>query len=164
MKPDEPPFNWGTEVVSVRLGRRVMSSSKDFSDLRGVQEERLHIEDPFDRSRNLRDVMTKNTERLLHEQMAWMDTMCRKAFLERSPTLSPFVQPELYPPGVLLPGLMPFFPMLLPPMDLLPDMAMEDDAIHGNTPFREKGRGGKGRGKKKGHDISTEDSGKKERG
>merc|ERR1719424_1740791 len=40
----ELPFNWGMEVISVRLGKRELTSSDEFSSLRGVQEKRLQIE------------------------------------------------------------------------------------------------------------------------
>mmetsp|Transcript_73454 Transcript_73454/g.129637 ORF Transcript_73454/g.129637 Transcript_73454/m.129637 type:complete len:460 (+) Transcript_73454:49-1428(+) len=63
-------FRWGTEVVSVRLGRRENSSSDNFKEMRLRKERRLHIEDPFDRPRNLCDVIWGGTEAHLWEGLA----------------------------------------------------------------------------------------------
>merc|ERR1712100_872851 len=82
-KEDELPFDWEQEVVSVRLGRREMAYSKEFSELRGVQGDRLSIEDPFERTRNLRDVMSTKTEKLLYQQIKWMDEMCRSIVFQQ---------------------------------------------------------------------------------
>lgn len=56
-------FRWGTEVVSVRLGSRRNKSDAEFSSLKKSRERRLHIEDPFDRGRNLSDVFWDGRER-----------------------------------------------------------------------------------------------------
>lgn len=118
-------------------------------------EERLHIEDPFDLPRNLRDVMTKKTERILYEQMVMMDTMCRRSVLaERigcSPETSPLFGPELLPPGVLCGPwsmhLVPGFPMgplphLMPGLEMLPDPAIDDAKFKGkHGTAAQKGKG-----------------------
>eukprot|EP00933_Yihiella_yeosuensis_P013888 TRINITY_DN12660_c0_g1_i1.p1 TRINITY_DN12660_c0_g1~~TRINITY_DN12660_c0_g1_i1.p1 ORF type:complete len:283 (+),score=46.38 TRINITY_DN12660_c0_g1_i1:592-1440(+) len=74
-----PPFDWGKEVVSIRLGRRERTSSDEFEDLKGRFDSRLHIEDPFERSRNLADVVrhhpVDNVVKL-KEQLLWMDHVC----------------------------------------------------------------------------------------
>eukprot|EP00440_Ansanella_granifera_P057780 gb/GFBE01062639.1/.p1 GENE.gb/GFBE01062639.1/~~gb/GFBE01062639.1/.p1 ORF type:complete len:820 (+),score=170.15 gb/GFBE01062639.1/:1-2460(+) len=78
-----PPFAWGKEVVSVRLGRREMSDSEEFKALKGRHEDRLHIEDPFELGRNLRDVLRNHptdNEAKLQEEICWMDHACRDDF------------------------------------------------------------------------------------
>eukprot|EP00931_Biecheleriopsis_adriatica_P091298 TRINITY_DN65190_c0_g1_i1.p1 TRINITY_DN65190_c0_g1~~TRINITY_DN65190_c0_g1_i1.p1 ORF type:complete len:856 (-),score=173.82 TRINITY_DN65190_c0_g1_i1:75-2642(-) len=78
-----PPFEWGKEVVSIRLGRREPSNSEAFEHLRGRHEQRLHIEDPFELSRNLNDVLrthpqTSNNEDKLFSEISMMDGVCRQ--------------------------------------------------------------------------------------
>jgi DNA polymerase sigma len=153
---DELPFEWGSEVVSVRHGRRLTSSDKVFSELRGLQEERLHIEDPFEHSRNLRDVMTKKTERLLHEQIVWMDQQCRAAVFQHgcSPMGSPLTSPDMYPPGILCPA------MFIPPwgcplpmmgMDMLPDpMTIDKSSVYKHGRRKEAYGNGRSKGRSKG--------------
>jgi len=46
-------FKWGTEVVSVRVGKRQMASEPMFAALRARQAQRIHIEDPVQLERNL---------------------------------------------------------------------------------------------------------------
>jgi len=58
-------FRWGIEVVSVRMGRRLDAGNAAFAALPYVEEGRLHIEDPIDRSRNLRDVLVAKNEATL---------------------------------------------------------------------------------------------------
>lgn len=55
-------FRWGIEVVSVRLGQRHASSFEGFTELSARDTHRLHIEDPFERSRNLNDVLSTCNE------------------------------------------------------------------------------------------------------
>jgi len=160
---DEMPFNWGMEVVSIRLGTREFSSHEEFKELRGIQEERLHIEDPFERSRNLRDVMTQKTERLLFQCISWMDGLCRAVVFEKqsgvSPMPSPMMGPELIPPGVLMPPgcpfmMNPFGIPLMPPMEMLhldervpARDAMKLGFLRGKR-NSDEGRGGKGKASK----------------
>ena len=54
-------FVWGTEVVSVRLGHRKMSSDPDFVSLPRREVPRLHVEDPF-LPRNLNCVLGTDKE------------------------------------------------------------------------------------------------------
>jgi len=63
-------FRWGTEVVSVRLGRRENSRSAEFKSLNNHQAKCLHIEDPFIRQRNLNDVLRTGSEEELWEGIA----------------------------------------------------------------------------------------------
>eukprot|EP00928_Gymnodinium_smaydae_P073587 TRINITY_DN56778_c0_g1_i2.p1 TRINITY_DN56778_c0_g1~~TRINITY_DN56778_c0_g1_i2.p1 ORF type:complete len:473 (+),score=21.65 TRINITY_DN56778_c0_g1_i2:78-1496(+) len=60
-------FRWGSEVVSVRLGRREVSTCSEFAQLSKVREQRIHIEDPFIRTRNLNDVLWGNGPNALWE-------------------------------------------------------------------------------------------------
>lgn len=50
-------FQWGTEVVSPRLGCRMRITHECFSWLETWGETRLHIEDPFILERNLNCVL-----------------------------------------------------------------------------------------------------------
>eukprot|EP00913_Durusdinium_trenchii_P025831 g24243.t1 len=77
------PFVWGTEVVSIRLGTRSRNlqapKAKEFSELKGRGHvEHLHIEDPVEQSRNLRDVLRTGNEELLLQEMRMMDLACRQ--------------------------------------------------------------------------------------
>ncbi|CAJ1348828.1 unnamed protein product [Effrenium voratum] len=66
------PFRWGEEVVSVRLGRRSRAltvDSEEFGALSRRQKGALHIEDPVDRSRNLRDVFRPGREEMLRQEL-----------------------------------------------------------------------------------------------
>jgi len=78
------PFNWGREVISVRLGKRARNLPLDhelLSELKGRTQGHLHIEDPVEHSRNLRDVLwmhPKNHEKQLREEISWMDQLCRE--------------------------------------------------------------------------------------
>jgi len=58
-------------VVSVRQGTRYDKSVSQFESMRGRLDWRLHLEDPFDLSRNLRDVLRWENERQLMEHI-WM--------------------------------------------------------------------------------------------
>jgi hypothetical protein len=90
LEESQPPFNWGEEVVSVRLGRRLSSSSSEFRDLKGRQEAKLHIEDPFERSRNLRDVMwthPSDHEVALFDQISWIDQAYKVHAIARLPQM-----------------------------------------------------------------------------
>jgi len=60
-------FRWGSEVVSVRLGRRLASNADNYQSLRLRSKNMLHIEDPFDRQRNLADVLWGDGELRLWE-------------------------------------------------------------------------------------------------
>lgn len=82
----EQPFDWGTEVVSIRLGRREKSENPEFDSLSKRTDQRLHIEDPFERGRNLRDVLRMqpvDSEALLYDQIVFMDQACRAAFTQQ---------------------------------------------------------------------------------
>merc|ERR1712232_19362 len=82
----EQPFDWGTEVVSIRLGRRETSDNPEFDALSKRADQRLHIEDPFERQRNLKDVLRLNpvdNEALLYDQIVFMDQACRAAFTQQ---------------------------------------------------------------------------------
>lgn len=60
-------FQWGTEVVSPRLGCRMRITHKCFSWLETWGETRLHIEDPFILERNLNCVLGSWQEGRLRE-------------------------------------------------------------------------------------------------
>jgi len=62
-------FQWGSEVVSVRLGRRSQPRELDFQLLPGRLGHRLHIEDPFLLARNLNCVLTPENEQLLRAKL-----------------------------------------------------------------------------------------------
>eukprot|EP00405_Crypthecodinium_cohnii_P016708 CAMPEP_0206448992 /NCGR_PEP_ID=MMETSP0324_2-20121206/17820_1 /ASSEMBLY_ACC=CAM_ASM_000836 /TAXON_ID=2866 /ORGANISM="Crypthecodinium cohnii, Strain Seligo" /LENGTH=575 /DNA_ID=CAMNT_0053918277 /DNA_START=290 /DNA_END=2017 /DNA_ORIENTATION=+ len=59
-------FGWGTEVVSVRLGKRYIASDDAFKLLPGRTLQRLHVEDPFLLNRNLHCVLRQEQETLLY--------------------------------------------------------------------------------------------------
>jgi len=71
-------FRWGAEVVSIRLGRRALSTETDFEELKGRHEQRLHIEDPFLLSRNLHCVL-----RLENEYTLWDEIVEAEQALQR---------------------------------------------------------------------------------
>lgn len=56
-------FQWGSEVVSVRLGWRCQASNEHFGSLPGRTTNRLHVEDPF-LSRNLNCVLSVENEHI----------------------------------------------------------------------------------------------------
>lgn len=85
-------FQWGTEVVSVRCGRRQDVDSDQFRELGGRWDKRLHIEDPLECSRNLRDVLWRQHEELLRERICAMYQM-RLLTSYRQPFSSPYSQP-----------------------------------------------------------------------
>lgn len=62
-------FRWGTEVVSIRVGRRTMADDTIFSQLRGRFDRRLHIEDPFLTTQNLHCVLRQEQEAILIEKL-----------------------------------------------------------------------------------------------
>lgn len=71
-------FCWGSEVVSVRLGRRALAGDPEFMYLAGQAQWRLHVEDPFILGRNLNYVLGVSEERQLRDSfiagasaMAW---------------------------------------------------------------------------------------------
>jgi hypothetical protein len=68
-------FLWGSEVVSVRWGRRCAAREPLFSKLRGRHHWRLHIEDLFETERNLHCVLGKAEEEQLVSALteAWYD-------------------------------------------------------------------------------------------
>jgi hypothetical protein len=161
----DAPFNWNEEVVSVRLGRRESSRCEEFRDLRGRFDAQLHIEDPFERSRNLRDVMSRETENILRCQIGWMDDECRRIAMVAS-TQSPIIDPSCTPPfgPDLLPFGMPWFPpsgwppmtMLPPHMEMLPEGQLAEKEKNSRPPGKlyppkhEHHRKGRGRGGKGG--------------
>ncbi|CAE8618835.1 unnamed protein product [Polarella glacialis] len=62
-------FQWGSEVISVRLGQRVQPRELAFQSLPGRLGQRLHIEDPFLLARNLNCVLTPENEQLLKAKL-----------------------------------------------------------------------------------------------
>ncbi|CAE8710583.1 unnamed protein product, partial [Polarella glacialis] len=62
-------FQWGSEVISVRLGQRVQPHEPAFQSLPGRLGQRLHIEDPFLLARNLNCVLTPENEQLLKAKL-----------------------------------------------------------------------------------------------
>jgi len=67
-------FAWGSEVVSVRLGRRSSVDSSDFEALSHRWTQRLHIEDPYELGRNLHCVLAAEREMCLMSAMH--DSLC----------------------------------------------------------------------------------------
>jgi len=65
-------FVWGKEVASIRWGRRSSAKHAMFSELRGRQACRVHIEDPYQLERNLHGVLGEFEEEQL--QTAFRDT------------------------------------------------------------------------------------------
>mmetsp|Transcript_26614 Transcript_26614/g.62137 ORF Transcript_26614/g.62137 Transcript_26614/m.62137 type:complete len:596 (+) Transcript_26614:141-1928(+) len=65
-------FLWDSEVASIRLGARRKTISQEFHQLQ-ILENRLNIEDPFERSRNLCDVLGREQEEKLREALAQAD-------------------------------------------------------------------------------------------
>mmetsp|Transcript_69845 Transcript_69845/g.128786 ORF Transcript_69845/g.128786 Transcript_69845/m.128786 type:complete len:548 (-) Transcript_69845:55-1698(-) len=59
---DSEGFDWGAEVVSVRTGIRGKSTEPIYSQLRGRDVNRLHVEDPYQIERNLNCVLGKEEE------------------------------------------------------------------------------------------------------
>jgi hypothetical protein len=55
-------FHWGSEVISVRVGKRVSATDITFSDLQPLDPWRIHIEDPFEHKRNLNCVLQAECE------------------------------------------------------------------------------------------------------
>ncbi|CAE8621516.1 unnamed protein product, partial [Polarella glacialis] len=62
-------FMWGTEVASIRLGRRANAHVQEFRKLPGRNLQRLHIEDPFLLERNLNCVLGERQEKQLRFQL-----------------------------------------------------------------------------------------------
>jgi len=62
-------FQWGTEVVSVRLGQRVHRTEPEFAALPGRWASRLHVEDPFFLNRNLNRVLGVDQEKRLQAKL-----------------------------------------------------------------------------------------------
>jgi len=62
-------FQWGTEVISVRLGKREVIGSPSFQSLPGNTLQRIHLEDPFLRNRNLNCVLGHAQEHLLRARL-----------------------------------------------------------------------------------------------
>lgn len=58
-------FFWGSEVASIRLGTRSGVQDPAFQELRGRKYAHLHVEDPFDVTRNLNCVLAEPEERQL---------------------------------------------------------------------------------------------------
>jgi hypothetical protein len=55
-------FHWGSEVISVRVGKRVTATDITFADLQPLDPWRIHIEDPFELNRNLNYVLQPERE------------------------------------------------------------------------------------------------------
>jgi hypothetical protein len=63
-------FAWGSEVVSIRLGRRKDVSDPDFFRLQGRRDSgRIHIEDPFLHWRNLNCVLSLEREQQFRSKL-----------------------------------------------------------------------------------------------
>lgn len=82
-------FAWGSEVVSIRTGRRMNAADPEYAKLAGRQVHRLHVEDPFI-SRNLNCVLSPENEeflksRLLNAYVKIQQNEVPKAFLQASP-------------------------------------------------------------------------------
>jgi DNA polymerase sigma len=110
----QPPFNWGDEVVSIRLGKRLSKSSSEFRELKGRQEVKLHIEDPFERSRNLRDVMwthPKDHETSLFDQVFYTDQAYKLHAIAQLPQMLASASA-----AGAVPGFPPMFPPVMPPL------------------------------------------------
>jgi len=58
-------FDWVSEVVSIRLGKRLKADDDEFAQLRGRFLMRLHIEDPIELGRGLQDVLQPDNEQKL---------------------------------------------------------------------------------------------------
>eukprot|EP00438_Fugacium_kawagutii_P005188 Skav234125 [mRNA] locus=scaffold753:120655:128308:- [translate_table: standard] len=131
------PFVWGKEVVSVRLGQRSRklhcAHSSEFHDLKGRQEGHLHIEDPVEQSRNLRDVLRSHPvdhETVLMSELRLMDSQCRlqaqAMICQGQIPMWDKTQPDFAPlpsmPFGLHAPLVPVFPMVpqLPPPPVWP--------------------------------------------
>lgn len=116
------PFDWGNEVVSVRLGRRERRDSDAFTLLNGRNAHRLHIEDPFERSRNLNDVLWMHpvaNEDRLYQHIQCMDSIAKMLYLEKVQTdyqssLAQLLTATcpLFPPPII--GAAPFLPPPIP--------------------------------------------------
>mmetsp|Transcript_77738 Transcript_77738/g.141403 ORF Transcript_77738/g.141403 Transcript_77738/m.141403 type:complete len:844 (-) Transcript_77738:55-2586(-) len=99
-------FDWGSEVVSVRLGRRERRDSDVFSLLNGRDAHRLHIEDPFELNRNLNDVLWTHpvaNEVQLYHNLVTMDNTAKMVHLHVVQLAPPPIFPTLMGPP-------PFFP------------------------------------------------------
>jgi len=62
-------FQWGSEVISVRIGRRAMASEEVYSELRGRFSSRIHVEDPFLLARNLHCTLRQELEEDLYTKL-----------------------------------------------------------------------------------------------
>jgi hypothetical protein len=62
-------FDWGTEVVSVRVGRRSGKSDTEHGEMRGLWVARLHVADPFLKERNLNCVLGQQQEQGLYARI-----------------------------------------------------------------------------------------------
>lgn len=62
-------FQWGTEVVCVRRGQRATTDDLAFAQLGSRSSQRLHIEDPFLRSRNLNGVLGLEEEGIFRTKL-----------------------------------------------------------------------------------------------
>mmetsp|Transcript_35892 Transcript_35892/g.78605 ORF Transcript_35892/g.78605 Transcript_35892/m.78605 type:complete len:482 (-) Transcript_35892:100-1545(-) len=58
-------FGWGSEVVSVRLGRRESAASPEFGLMQHRLAKRIHVEDPYELGRNLHCVLSLEREAFL---------------------------------------------------------------------------------------------------
>jgi len=74
-------FQWGSEVVSVRTGRRLSASDDTFSELRGRFASRLHVEDPFLLHRNLQCALCLEQENELYTKLWEAAQAFRQGFL-----------------------------------------------------------------------------------
>mmetsp|Transcript_145601 Transcript_145601/g.265086 ORF Transcript_145601/g.265086 Transcript_145601/m.265086 type:complete len:702 (-) Transcript_145601:36-2141(-) len=63
-------FAWGNEVVSVRVGKRIDSLSKEYALLPYRDQQRIHIEDPCEPKRNLHCVLGADEEFGLRQAFA----------------------------------------------------------------------------------------------
>ena len=91
------PFRWGEEVVSVRLGQKSRALNVDSEEFRALSRRQkgvLHIEDPVDPSRNLRDVFRPGREEMLQQELK----QSHKVFVFQAQTgMIPEVIPESGP-------------------------------------------------------------------
>lgn len=63
-------FDWGSEVVSVRLGKRSYATDDDFACLAGRRLNRLHVEDPYFLDKNLNRLLGPDQELKLRQSIA----------------------------------------------------------------------------------------------
>jgi len=83
-------FDWGAEVVSVRVGKRLSANDATYVELRGRRDaNRIHLEDPFLRGRNLNCVLSQEQEQVLRSKIIWSAEVLQKGLIPQSLRLLP---------------------------------------------------------------------------